>query len=219
MKLTVISGAARARSKSNTALILENFCRGYEAEGNQTQTFYLSDRNQWEAARAAFDASDNLLIALPLYVENLPGLLLEFLGTLTPKRTPGAKLAFLVQGGFPEASQLRCCEEYLETLPARLGCIYGGTLIKGNMFFLRLLSDKQQEELRMFETMGKRFAQLGRFDKDEVTLFAAPEYMPETALKVFRGPGKFFQRLVMNAISRKMGGRGNLKARPYKDGE
>lgn len=71
----------------------------------------------------------------------------------------------------------------------------------------------------MFETMGKRFAQLGRFDKDEVTLFAAPEYMPETALKVFRGPGKFFQRLVMNAISRKMGGRGNLKARPYKDGE
>lgn len=220
MKLTVISGAARPRAKSNTALILEAFCRGYEAGGNQTEVFFLFDRGQWEAARAAFDASDNLLIALPLYVENLPGLLLEFLTTLTPKRKPGAKLAFLVQGGFPEASQLRCCEAYLETLPARLGCEYGGTLIKGNMFFLRLSSPKeQQEELKLFETMGRRFAQLGRFDKDEVTFFAAPEYLPEAAMKMFRGPGKFLQRLVMNRMSRKMGGKGHLMARPYESGK
>ena len=88
------------------------------------------------------------------------------------------------------------------------------------MFFLRLSSPKeQQEELKLFETMGRRFAQLGRFDKDEVTFFAAPEYLPEAAMKMFRGPGKFLQRLVMNRMSRKMGGKGHLTARPYESGK
>ena len=138
MHLVIISGAARPRARSNTAKIIAAFQAGYEEGGNTTEVWYLSDHSQWAGAAQAFERSDNLLIALPLYVENIPGILLEFLSGLRPKTVPGTRLAFLLQGGFPEASQSRCCEAYLETLPALLGCEYAGTLIKGDLFGLSL---------------------------------------------------------------------------------
>ena len=215
MHLTIFNGAARPQAKSNTALILEAFCKGFEEKGDTAQVHHLSDRRQWEAARAAFDAGDFFLIALPLYVENIPGLLLEFLEGLEPKKQSGARMAFLVQGGFPEASQLRCCEAYLETLPGKLGCAYAGTLIRGNNFFLRLLKDKEKQQiLALYENMGRRFSELECFDKDEVTAFAAPEYMPPQAGKVFHFIGKTLQKPIMNGYLRKMGGHGHLGAQP-----
>ena len=99
MHLVIISGAARHQGKSNTAKIITAFQTGYEEGGNTTEVWYLSDHSQWAGAAQAFERSDNLLIALPLYVENIPGILLEFLSGLRPKTVPGTRLAFLLQGG------------------------------------------------------------------------------------------------------------------------
>ncbi|MDD5921310.1 MAG: hypothetical protein PUC57_08320, partial [Oscillospiraceae bacterium] len=77
--------------------------KGFDGNGNTAEVWYLSDRRQWKQAANAFAQNDRILIAFPLYVENIPGILLEFLSGLTPKQTPGTKLAFLIQGGFPEA--------------------------------------------------------------------------------------------------------------------
>lgn len=142
MHLVIISGATRPQSKSNTAKVITAFQKGFEENCNTTEVWYLSDRRQWKRAAQAFTQNDRILIAFPLYVENIPGILLEFLSGLTPKKTPGTKLAFLIQGGFPEASQSRCCEAFLETLPAQLGCDYAGTLIKGDMFGTSLVDEK-----------------------------------------------------------------------------
>lgn len=142
MHLVIISGAARPKPKSNTAKIIEAFKSGFEEKGNTSEVWYLSDRKQWERAAKAFSENDNILIALPLYVENIPGILLEFLSDIPPKTNGKTRLSFIVQGGFPEGSQSRCCEKYLETLPEKLGCRYGGTLIKGDMFGLGLLDEK-----------------------------------------------------------------------------
>ncbi len=60
--------------------------------------------------------NDEILIALPLYVECVPGLLLEFLETL-PKKDERTRLSFLLQSGFAEGCQLRCGEAFLEKLP------------------------------------------------------------------------------------------------------
>lgn len=92
---------------SNTAKIIEAFWKGYEEAGNTTEVWYLSDRRQWPEAKEAFGKNDNILFALPLYVENIPGIMLEFLEQLPPKTVPGTRIAFLLQGGFPEASQSR----------------------------------------------------------------------------------------------------------------
>lgn len=216
MHLVIFSGAARPRPKSNTARIIAAFQKGYEESGNTTEVWYLSDRSQWAGAAEAFAAHDNLLIALPLYVENIPGILLEFLEGLTPKTVPGTKLAFLLQGGFPEASQSRCCEKFLETLPGQLGCDYGGTLLKGDLFGLSLTDEKTREKLLApFTEMGRYYSRTGYFDKPAVDRFAVPEYLPEKQVRLFNLVGRPVQLMFAGRMARKLGCHGRLDARPY----
>ena len=218
MHLVIISGAARPRARSNTAKIIAAFQTGYEEGGNTTEVWYLSDHSQWAGAAQAFERSDNLLIALPLYVENIPGILLEFLSGLKPKSTPGTKLAFLLQGGFPEACQSRCCEAYLETLPAQLGCEYAGTLLKGDLFGLSLTDEKSREKmLAPFTEMGRYYAKTGYFDKPAVDKFAAPEYMPQGQIRMYNLFFKRISRFFMGTIAKKLGCRDRLDAQPYRD--
>ena len=106
MHLTIISGAARPQTKSNTAKIIAAFCRGFQSGSNTAEVWYLADRGQWDSARNAFMENADILFALPLYVENVSGIMLEFLGSLEPKAKPGTRLSFIVQGGFPEASHV-----------------------------------------------------------------------------------------------------------------
>lgn len=218
MHLVIISGAARPQSKSNTAKIISAFQKGYNESGNTSEVWYLSDRKQWQGAAEAFNKSDNILIALPLYVENVPGILLEFLENLPPKSVPGTQIAFLIQGGFPEASQSRCCEKYLEMLPAQLGCDYAGTLIKGDMFGVSIVDEKSRDKiLSPFTEMGRTFAVSHRFDKDEVTAFSAPEYLPQKQIRMFNLFGRTVQRIFMGSIAKTMGCHERLDAKPYEE--
>ena len=216
MHLVIISGAARPRAKSNTARIITAFQKGYEEGGGTTEVWYLSDRRQWEGAAKAFADHENILIALPLYVESIPGILLEFLEELPPKTQPGTKLAFLLQGGFPEAAQSRCCEKLLETLPARLGCAYAGTLLKGDLFGVNLLDEKNRTKLLApFVEMGRYYARTGKFDKPTVNEFAAPESMSKGQIRMYNLFGKHLSRVFMRHIAKKLGCRERLDARPY----
>ena len=216
MHLVIISGATRPQSKSNTAKVIAAFQKGFEENGNTTEVWYLSDRRQWKRAANAFEQNERILIAFPLYVENIPGILLEFLSGLTPKQAPGTKLAFLIQGGFPEASQSRCCEAFLETLPAQLGCEYAGTLIKGDMFGTSRVDEKTREKmLAPFTQMGRTFAQRGSFEKTAVDVFAGPEYMPEKQIRMYNLVGKHISRFFMGRIAKKLGCKEKLDARPY----
>ena len=216
MHLVIISGATRPQSKSNTAKVIAAFQKGFEENGNTTEVWYLSDRRQWKRAANAFEQNERILIALPLYVENIPGILLEFLSGITPKQAPGTKLAFLIQGGFPEASQSRCCEAFLETLPVQLGCEYAGTLIKGDMFGTSRVDEKTREKmLAPFTQMGRTFAQTGCFEKTAVDAFAGPEYMPEKQIRMYNLVGKHISRFFMGRIAKKLGCKEKLDARPY----
>ena len=216
MHLVIISGATRPQSKSNTAKVIAAFQRGVEENGNTTEVWYLSDRRQWKRAANAFEQNERILIAFPLYVENIPGILLEFLSGITPKQAPGTKLAFLIQGGFPEASQSRCCEAFLETLPVQLGCDYAGTLIKGDMFGTSRVDEKTREKmLAPFTQMGRTFAQTGCFEKTAVDAFAGPEYMPEKQIRMYNLVGKHISRFFMGRIAKKLGCKEKLDARPY----
>lgn len=215
MHLVIISGAARPRAKSNTAKIIDAFGQGYEECGNTTEIYYLSDRRQWGAAEKAFQENTNILIALPLYVENIPGILLEFLSGLHPKGTPGARLAFLLQGGFPEASQSRCCEAFLETLPEQLGCEYAGTLIKGDLFGVGLVDEKNREKmLAPFTEMGRVFARRGLFEKSVVDAFAAPEYMSKKQVQMYHLFGRHISRFFMGYMAKKLGCKEKLDVQP-----
>lgn len=216
MHVVIISAATRPQAKSNTAKIIAAFRQGYDQGGNTSEVWYLSDRKQWEGASAVFAANTNILIAFPLYVENVPGILLEFLSGLQAKAQPGTRLAFLCQGGFPEAVQSRCCEAYLETLPAQLGCVYAGTLIKGDMFSVSLMDETNRQKLLLpFTEMGAYFARTGAFDKTTVDRFAAPEVMPQKQIRSFNLIGRYISRFFLNRIAKSLGCEERLDAKPY----
>lgn len=216
MHIVVINGSPRMQAKSNTEKILTYFLEGFSAGGNTYEIWRLSDRKQWESAKAAFAQNERILFALPLFVENIPGTMLEFLEELPPKTSQGTRLAFLLQGGFPEASQLRCCESYLEMLPGKLGCEYAGTLLRGDMFGIRLMPEKLvAPALAPYIEAGRRYGETGCFSKTDADVFAGPELLPTSAVRKFNLLGRPMQKLMMSRIAKSLGCKEKLDARPY----
>lgn len=218
MHVVIISGAARVQSMSNTAKIINAFCEGLKRSNNTWEVWYLSNRRQWESASDAFMKNEHILFALPLYVENVPGILLEFLTGLQPKTQCGTCISFLLQGGFPEVSQGRCCEEFLKMLPKQLGCEYGGTFIKGDMFGLGLLGETMKKKLlQPFVEIGQQFGVCGYFSPEIIADFSVPEYLSEKQIRMTNGPFKYVQKLIMTCIARRLGCTGNLAAKPFSE--
>ena len=215
MHLVIINASPRVEAKSNTARIIRTFLKGFEKDGNTAEVWHLSDKKQWENAKEAYEKNSNILFAIPLYVENIPGIMLEFLETLQPKKEAGTKMSFILQSGFAEASQLRCGEAYLEILPSYFNCEYNGTLIKGDNFALTWLPEKQANKMvAHYEKMGLSFAQKGTFDKEEVNKFAAPEYFSKKQIRLFNCIN-WLQKMMFRHIVKKNGCKRPLDDKPH----
>lgn len=178
MHVLIINGSPRIKAHSNTDKIIDKFGEGLKEAGSTYEQYEVSDRKQWDAIRDAFAKAENILIAIPLYVENIPGLLLEFLETV-PARKGDANIAFILQGGFAEGIQLRCGEEYLKILTKQLGCNYKGTLVKGDNFSIRFFEGKQRDKVTgPYKNMGVIFGKNEDFNSDECKKFTGPEIFP-----------------------------------------
>lgn len=216
MRLTVINCSPRIKAKSNTEIILEHFLRGYTESGNTAEVWHLSDRKEWEGAAKAFVEGEEILFAIPLYVENIPGIMMEFLEQLPPKTKP-ARISFILQGGFPEAAQLRCGERFLRALPEKLGGTLGGVLIKGNMFGMRLVPEEMaKSELEKYIDAGRHFAQNGGFTDEYAKEFAGAEHMPHSEAVQFMLIGRIMQRIYMPKIAKGMGCKKKLTYKAYR---
>lgn len=178
MHVVIINGSPRVQKYSNTDKIITAFTKGMCEDGSDYELYSISDKNQWAGAKAAFETPENtqILIALPLFVECIPGLLLEFLETISPKSEGNTTLSFILQSGFAEGIQLRCGEAFLEKLPEKLGCIYGGTLVKGDNFAIRLFDENMYQKITTpYIQMGRVFAREHGFMNEESRAFTGPE--------------------------------------------
>lgn len=217
MHVIIINGSPRVQDLSNTDKIIKRLVKGMEkADPSVTHELYsISDRKQWDAAREAFAANTDILVAIPLYVECIPGLLLEFLDTL-PRKEDGTTMSFVLQSGFAEASQLRCGEEYLKKLAPMLGCRYGGTLVKGDNFSYRFLDEAQSEKgLVQYEPMGEVFIREGGFNNKEASDFAGPEYFGFGLRLMLSVVFKCFAPLGFKKIAQSIGCTKPIGYRPY----
>ena len=177
--LIIINGSPRVAKFSNTDKIIHSFVKGLEETGITWELHNLSNRKEWDAAREAFLTHEHILIAFPLYVECIPSMMLEFLGTLPSERKQPAQLSFLLHGGMDEGNEFRLAERFLQKLPAQLGCSYGGTLIKGGSFRIRTTTDEERAKMvAPWPPMGKLFAQKGTFLTPEAERFIGPEQYP-----------------------------------------
>lgn len=113
-------------------------------------------------------------------------------------------------------SQSRCCENFLKTLPDKLGCGYGGTFIRGDMFGVRLLGDKLGAKMvAPFIDVGCLFAQHGYFDTEIISKFASPEYLSEKQIRQSEKAAKYIQKWFMEWIAKRLGCKEKLDAKPY----
>lgn len=196
MHVVIINGSPRVQKYSNTEKIIASFSRGLSEKGVSFETYAVSNRKSWEMIREAYIENEEILIALPLYVECVPGLLLEFLETL-PKKDARTRISFLLQSGFAEGCQLRCGEEFLTKLPGYLGARYGGCLVKGDNFGIRLLEEKKQEQAtKPYQAMGQLFAEGDGFLREEAEKFTGPETFPL--------PMRLLMQFVFKTFARKM---------------
>ena len=217
MHALIINGSPRVKQFSNTDKIIRQFAAGLQDQGWTWSGYEIADRNNWDKIRTAFQASDNIIIALPLYVECVPGLLLEFLATLSPKEG-GAQLSFILQSGFAEGAQLRYGEAYLKTLPEQLGCRYGGTLVKGDNFGIRFAEGKERDKMtKPYRQMGQAFAQEGNFFGEECRKFTGPEVFPLPLRLFLRVLFRTIQRKMFQKIAAKWGCTKPLDYKPYKE--
>ena len=215
MHVLIINGSPRIKKFSNTDMILSKFTEGMCENGDTFEQYEISDKDLWDTIRKAYDENDNILIALPLYVECIPGLLMEFLETLTPK-TGNAKMSFILQSGFAEGIQLRCGEAYLEKLAGHLGCRYGGTLVKGGNFEIRFLDeDRRKQATAPYAEMGREFSKNGNFNSEKCKAFTGPEIFPAPVRLLV---GFFFKTAVKKGFMKdaeSMGGTRPLDYKPY----
>lgn len=196
MHVVIINGSPRVQKYSNTEKIIAAFAKGLSEAGSTFEAYAISNRKTWDIIRDAYIKNDEILIALPLYVECVPGLLLEFLETL-PKKDTRTRLSFLLQSGFAEGCQLRCGEAFLEKLPEYLGVRYGGCLVKGDNFGIRLVEEEKQAQLtKPYQAMGKLFAGGEGFFREEAKKFTGPEFFPL--------PARLITGLIHKTIARKI---------------
>ncbi|MCR4990754.1 MAG: NAD(P)H-dependent oxidoreductase [Lachnospiraceae bacterium] len=196
MHVLIINGSPRIKKFSNTDKILGKFTKGLCENGTTFEQYEVSDKEQWDKMREAYYNNDNVLIALPLYVECIPGLLLEFLETLKPKND-GTKIAFILQSGFAEGIQLRCGEAYLEILARKLGCEYMGTLVKGDNFSIRFFEGEQQDRItEPYTEMGREYSKQGNFRSEDCKKFTGPEVFPAYV--------RFIVGLMQKTVAKKM---------------
>ncbi len=195
MHVVIINGSPRVEKYSNTEKIIDAFSEGLAEAGAGFERYAISNKNNWDEAREAYINNTEIIIALPLYVESAPGILLEFLETL-PVKDKNTRVSFILQSGFAEASQLRCGEEFLKKLPEYLGVSYGGTLIKGDNFGIRVVKEEEVKKLTgPYKEMGKTFASGNGFFSEAVRKFAGPEY--------FSLPIRLMLQLMFKTIAKK----------------
>lgn len=217
MHLVIINGSPRVKKLSNTDKILAAFTKGYSESGNTFELYSISNRAEWEGAASAFVQNTQILIATPLFAENIPGLLLEFLETLPVKTQEGTQIAFILQGGFAEGCQLRCGEAFIEKLPSYLGCAYGGTLVKGDNFGIRIAEGKELAKLLApYEDMGRLFAREHGFDNAQAKAFTGAERLSFAARLMLRVVFKTIAPKRYEAEAKKWGCTQPLDARPYR---
>ncbi len=219
-RVLILNGSPRVKKNSNTNKIIDAFGEGLQQAGTCYDVYSLSNRLEWDAAREAFMTSDNIIIAMPLFVECLPSLLLEFLSTLPTERKQPAQLSFILHGGFDEGHQLRLGEKFLLSLPAQLGCSCGGVLVKGGSFLLRnrensYIKKMTDKMLASYTTMGLSFARSGSFSTPEAMKFTGPEKNPWIGLLLFN---LIFKRIVkknFERIAQEWGCTEPLDSKPY----
>ncbi len=220
MKLVVFNGSPRYK-KSNSALLAEQFLKGYGRFCTEpVPVYYLANYKQREAAAEIFKQAETVLLIFPLYTDCMPGIVKEFFESIAVESySPAKKVGFIVQSGFPESIHSEGLEHYLKKLVQRLDCGYLGTVIKGGVEGIQSMPPSMTRKLYgRFEALGEYFAQNNSFEPKITEEFRKPYRFSRTYVVIFNLLSKTgITNFYWNGQLKKNGGFEKRFARPYMD--
>jgi NAD(P)H-dependent FMN reductase len=177
-KLLVINGSPRVE-RSISAFLMNKFADGFQSvQGTSVEMIHLAKTKDKITLVQKYKQADCVMLAFPLYVDAMPGIVKEFIELLSPLagREGNPPIGFLVQSGFPEAVHSRSVEKYLAQLTVRLNSPYLGTILRGGCGSVTIAPEIFNR--RIFITLnelGEQLAQQGGFDPQTIRKFASLE--------------------------------------------
>lgn len=211
MKLCLLNGSPR-KEKGNTAKILNSFLEGYSFEKQNTfEVYYLMEKWRWSYFLERINESDVVLIAFPLYISAMPGIVKEFLETLPDCFPKTVNIAFFVQSGFPESYQMSWMHGYFKNLAERLNYNYLGTIFQGFGASVEMMPVAFHKHILKNQlTMGNYFCRTGELDSQLAEKIRKPEKMSKINVMLYKciiafGLADIFTRIMLqqNHISAK----------------
>lgn len=171
MKTIVINGSPKGKS-GNTEIFIENFIRGMN---DRVEVKRIIEEDYEELANFAKEY-DSIIMALPLYIHSMPGIVMRFIEHLEVNNTnKPVQIGFILQYGFPEGFQGEYLERYFESLAKELNMKYLGTLVKPEASAIYMMPKFMTKKLfARLETFGKIYEETHRFDEKIIKKMKQP---------------------------------------------
>ena len=221
MHLLLLNGSPKGE-RGNSNHLLKLFMEGVnETPGHTHESVNLVEVREHARFMELFARADGVIWAMPVYADMMPAIDKLFMERLEPLcgRQGNPALGFIVQGGFPEAMQMRALEAYLEKLSRRLGCRYLGTALRGSGETLRVMPRFMIKGfIEGAIRLGREFGRTGEFDADIILRFARYETMsPFRLLQRMALIEPLLKLLMWHPDMKRNGVYAQRFARPYAD--
>ncbi|MFC2009289.1 NAD(P)H-dependent oxidoreductase [Chloroflexota bacterium] len=181
MHLLLLNGSPKGES-GNSNYLLQLLLEGVEETPGHTHEFAnLARVKEHRHYVELFQQADVVIMAFPLYIDMMPGVVKAFIEELEPLcgRESNPALGCIIQCGFPESVDLRALEAYLEKLSRRLGCLNLGTALRAGGGSVR---DMPAFMVRGFtksmHALGRSLGKTGNFDPEVIRRLAGTEKLP-----------------------------------------
>ncbi len=189
MRLTVINGSPRGKS-SNTRILLDHFLDGFlKNPENTCEVFYLNKMRKEPELQKNFLNASAIIVAFPLYVDAMPGIVKEYFELLDRYKgvNPGLKLGFIVQSGFTESYHSFFIARYLKKYAKDMETVYLGTIIRGGVEGIQMKPAWMNHRLfKRFHTLGEYFGEKREFDQILIKKLARPVRLKGLEILLFR---------------------------------
>lgn len=182
MKTLIINGSPKGK-KGNTELFIQNFISDMKKEVVVKRII----EEDYEILANLIRDFDSIIIALPLYIHSMPGIVMRFIEHLNRDITNNKNIGFILQYGFPEGFQGEYIERYFESLANELNMKYLGTLVKPEAAGIYMMPNIMTKGLlNKLQKFGKIYEESNAFDKNIIKRLKKPYKIVGFKLKLVR---------------------------------
>lgn len=183
MKTIIINGSPKCKN-GNTEIFIQNFISGMKQDV-EVRRIIEEDIDKLAKLTGEYDT---IILALPLYIHSMPGIVMRFIECLEANTSNNLKrIGFILQCGFPEGFQCKYLESYFKSLSEELGMEYLGTIIKTEAAGIYMMPGFMTRKLfARLKRLGEIYEEAGRFDEKIMKKLMQPVEVKGFGLKFMR---------------------------------